>query len=183
MLEITIPAQELWDEVNEVFINTKETKLRLEHSLISLSKWESETHRPFINQSDRTIQELIDYIRCMVVGTPPDQEVFLYLPDTVINQVAAYIDDPMTATWFSEDDSKDEIPPVITSELIYSWMIAYNVSHPYEKWHLNRLLTLIRILKIQNQPKKERSQAEIIAEHRKTNQYWRAKLAEQKNKL
>ena len=152
MLRITIPAAELWDERNQVFVNTKEHTLQLEHSLVSLSKWESKWCKPFLTKEAKTLEETIDYIRCMTVTPNVDPTAYNYLTNGNINEVNEYISAPMTATWFTEDKTAKASREQITSELIYYWMIALQIPFdPCQKWHLNRLLTLIKVCNIKNQ--------------------------------
>lgn len=157
MLEVRIPDSELFNEQTGEFITIKGQTLKLEHSLVSISKWESKWHKPFMKKGDKTREESIDYIRCMTLNKDVDDMVYRYLPNSIMNQIRAYIDDPMTATTFQ--DNRPEVQhkgKVITSELIYYWMITLNVPPEYQKWHLNRLLTLIKICNLENNPKKKK---------------------------
>ena len=162
MLHITIPAIEQWDEINEQFINTKEQKLSLEHSLVSLSKWEAKWCKPFFSKQEKTQEQIIDYVRCMTITQNVNPEIYKYLSRDNLKQINDYIDAPMTATWFSEDKNKKGNNNQITSEIIYYWMIAFNIPFECQKWHLNKLMTLIRVCDIKNQPPKKRSQKEIM---------------------
>lgn len=164
MLRITIPATEKWDESKQEFVYTKEQPLQLEHSLVSLSKWESKWCKPFLTKQSKTDKETIDYVRCMTLTQNVDYEIYENLSSENIEQINKYIDSPMTATWFSED-GKQGTPnrEQITSELIYYWMIALNIPFECQKWHLNRLLTLIRVCNIKNQPKRKMSKKEIMS--------------------
>ena len=163
MLEITIPSTELWDEINEEFITTKEQTLRLEHSLVSLSKWESKWCKPFLSKTNKTDEEMLDYVRCMTLTQNVHDEVYRCLTDDNIRKIYEYIDAPMTATWFHEDKTKGTSREQTTSELIYYWMIALNIPFECQKWHLNRLLTLIRVCNIKNQPPKKMSKRDIMS--------------------
>ena len=163
MLEITIPATELWDEINEEFITTKEQTLRLEHSLVSLSKWESKWCKPFLSKTNKTDEEMLDYVRCMTLTQNVPDEVYRCLTDDNIRKIYEYIDAPMTATWFHEEKTKGISREQTTSELIYYWMIALNIPFECQKWHLNRLLTLIRVCNIKNQPPKKMSKRDIMS--------------------
>ena len=145
MLKITIPGQEFWDEEKEVFVNTKGATLQLEHSLVSLSKWESKWHKPFLGNGDKTVEETVDYIRCMTLTQNVNPSVYDFITNEIIGRVSDYIDDSMTATWFSKEDKSSPNREVITAEIIYYWMIALNIPFECQKWHLNRLLTLIRV--------------------------------------
>lgn len=165
MLHITIPAVEQWDEINEQFISTKEQKLVLEHSLVSLSKWESKWCKPFHSKQEKTHEEIIDYVKCMTITQNVRPEIYEYLTQENLKQINEYIDAPMTATWFSEDKNKTGKNKPITSEIIYYWMIAFNIPSEYQKWHLNKLMTLIRVCDIKNKPPKKRSRKERINQY------------------
>jgi hypothetical protein len=169
VLRITIPPIEVWDGKNERFINFKGQTLQLEHSLVSLSKWESKWHKPFISKTDKTYEETVDYIRCMTLTQHVDPNAYTFLTEENINQVNAYIDDPMTATTFSEDKTKKNNGKVVTAEVIYHWMIAFHIPFECQKWHLNRLLTLIRVCNIENQPPKKLSMRERLSRNAEIN--------------
>lgn len=178
MLQITIPSVELWDESKQMFLYTKERTLQLEHSLVSLSKWESKWHKPFITKDKKTIEETIDYIRCMTLTQNVDPEVYTFITNEHIDQVNAYIEDPMTATWFSENtNNKGKINrEQITAELIYYWMIAYTIPFECRKWHLNQLITLIKVCEIKNNPSKKMSKRELMSRNRALNEARRKQL-------
>lgn len=164
MLHITIPAIEQWDEINEQFIRTKEQSLVLEHSLVSLSKWESKWCKPFLSKEEKTHEEIIDYVRCMTITQNVNPDAYKYLTRENLKEINEYIDAPMTATWFSEDKNKTGKNQQVTSEIIYYWMIAFNIPSEYQKWHLNKLMTLIRVCDIKNRPKKKRSRKDVISQ-------------------
>ena len=176
MLWLTIPGVEEWDSVKEEFVTViKEHTLQLEHSLVALSKWESKWCKPFLAQDTTTFEETIDYVRCMTITQNIDPKVYQYLTDDNIRTVKDYIDAKMTATWFSENATKIKKGKrgneIVTSELIYFWMIAYNIPSEYQKWHLNRLLTLIQVCEVKNNPdKKKMSMNEIYSQQRSLNE-------------
>ena len=148
MLTITIPATKLWDTKKEEFITTKDCTLTLEHSLVSISKWESKWHKPFISDNKKTTEETIDYVKHMTLTQNVDLMVYNVLTEDNFRQISEYIDNKMTATWFSESKEVSNAPKkkeVITSELIYYWMIALEIPFECQKWHLNRLMTLIKV--------------------------------------
>lgn len=164
MLTITIPATELWDERKQEFVSTKERTLQLEHSLLSLSKWESKWCKPFLTREAKTVEETVDYIRCMTVTQNVDPSVYDFLTNENIAAVNEYIAAPMTATWFSDDKKGKSSNEQITSELIYYWMIALQIPFdPCQKWHLNRLLTLVKVCNIKNQPPKKMGKRDILS--------------------
>lgn len=163
MLQITIPETEQWDESKQEFINTKEQTLQLEHSLISLSKWESKWEKPFLTKEEKSHEETIDYIKCMTLTKNVDPNVYNIITYENIVKINKYIAAPMTATRICEDGKGKSSQEQVTSELIYYWMIALNIPLECEKWHLNRLLTLIKVCNIKNQPPKKTSKREIMS--------------------
>lgn len=176
MLKITIPAREYWDEDNMQFINTKAVELSLEHSLVSISKWESKWHKPFLSKDDKTPEETLDYIKCMTLTQNVEPDIYLRLTQDNLNKIQAYIADPYSATVIYEDPHGPRSREVITSELIYYWMVALQIPVEFQKWHLNRLLTLIRICNIKNKPPKKMSQNEIMRRNSALNAARRQKL-------
>jgi hypothetical protein len=163
MLTIKVPiSPEGWDDVKQEFIEPKIQTLQLEHSLVSLSKWESKWKIPFYSKKEMTPEETLDYIRCMTLTKNVDPDVYNHLTRENIEEVMAYIGDPMTATTFGKEDNRVNNREVITSELIYYWMIASNIPFECQKWHLNRLITLIRVCGIKNTPPKKRSKRDIM---------------------
>ena len=170
MLEITIPTSEYFDETHGCFKSIKGQTIRIEHSLVSISKWESKWHKPFLVNKERTMEEQIDYIRCMTITQNVDPMVYKCLTNENIRQIKEYIDAPMTATYFSKQEKGKNNRELITSELIYYWMIALNIPFECQKWHLNRLITLIRVCEIKNQPPKKRSRREIASSYAALNE-------------
>lgn len=175
MLKITIPGREMFNEKTQEFFNTKEYTLQLEHSLVSVSKWESKWNKPFLDKKPKSIEETIDYIRCMTITQNISPDVYNNLTQENIDAVNKYIDAPMTATTFSNNKGKIN-NEVITSELIYYWMTALNVPMEAQKWHLNRLLTLIRVCNVKSQPGKKMSKRDIMQRNASLNAARRAKL-------
>ena len=165
MLTITIPATEMFDDEKQEFIPFKEQTLQLEHSLVSLSKWESKWCKPFLKQEEKTLEETLDYIKCMTITQNVDPQAYSRLTNANIKQILDYIDAPMTATTFREDNSKGRGKETITSELIYYWMISLNIPMECQKWHLNRLLTLVRVCNVKNTPPKKRSKRDIANQY------------------
>ena len=163
MLRIDVPARELYNEITEEFEMVPATTLTLEHSLVSLSKWESKWCKPFLGKGEKTNEETLDYIRCMTLTQNVNPNVYRALSNSNIEKIRNYIDSPMTATTFREDPNAPKSHEIITSELIYYWMIALNIPVEFQKLHLNRLLTLIRVCNIKNRPPKKMSQRQIMA--------------------
>jgi hypothetical protein len=175
MLKITVPATEFWDEIHEEFVYKKEQTLQLEHSLVSLSKWESKWHKAFLGKQEKTEEEIADYVRCMTLTQNVDPSVYLRLSLDNYAAINAYIEAPMTATCFHEEKQKGGQKETVTSELIYYWMIALNIPVEFQKWHLNRLLTLIRVCSIKNSPPKKYSRKEIMSRNAALNAARRSK--------
>ena len=163
MLQITIPATELYDEITETYIYTEATTLRLEHSLISLSKWESKWCKSFLSNTGLTPEETLDYVKCMTITKGVDPNVYLSLTAENMKAINEYIAAPMTATYFSESKTGKLNNEPVTSDLVYYWMVALQIPFECEKWHLNRLLTLIRVCNVKNQPPKKMSSKELMS--------------------
>lgn len=164
MLRIVIPlGPETWDEEKNEFIQPKVQTLQLEHSLVSISKWESKWCRPFLSNKAMTIEETVDYVKCMTLTQNVNPEVYNHLTSEHIDQVRDYISAPMTATTITEDKQNKSKGEVVTAELIYYWMIALQIPFDCRKWHLNQLLTLIKVCNIKNQPPKKRSKRDIMS--------------------
>lgn len=176
MLIITIPQTELWDERKQEFITIKEQTLQLEHSLVSLSRWESKWHKAFLSKKEKTYEETLDYVRCMTITKNVAPETYYYLSNKNMELIDQYINDPMTATYISEDRNSRPNNEQVTAELIYYWMIALGIPHEYEKWHLNRLLTLIKVCNRKNTPPKKRSKKELMSRNAALNAARRKQL-------
>ena len=176
MLTITIPATEEFDEVKGEFLSVKEQTLQLEHSLISISKWESKWCKPFLGKQEKTSEEVIDYIKCMTLNSNVSDNVYGCLTQANLTAINEYIGAPMTATYFSGNDHGKRNSEQITSELIYYWMIALNIPFECQKWHINRLLTLIRVCNVKNAPPKKMSKRDIISRNAALNAARRQQL-------
>ena len=169
MLCITIPPleSEQWDSKNEVFVTSvygEECTLCLEHSLVSISKWESKWEKPFLS-SDKTDEEFLDYIKCMTLTRNVPDDVYDRLTEKNIEDINRYVNAPMTATTFYKNSNTKAGREIVTSEIIYYWMISLNIPVEFEKWHINRLITLIRVCEIKNAPPKKMSKREIMSQN------------------
>lgn len=171
MLQIVVPEREYWNEYTKQFVNTKEQTLCLEHSLVSISKWESKWHKSFIKTFNKTPsdEEIRHYVKCMTLTQNVDPNVYLSLSEKNIKDIFGYINNNMSATYINDSDD-EKSRDVITSELIYYWMIQANIPFECQKWHLNRLLMLIRVCGVKSQTNKKRSQSEIISDYMKENE-------------
>lgn len=176
MLQVTIPTIEQFDEVTNSFITTKEQTIQLEHSLVSISKWESKWKKPFLSKGNKTTEETIDYIRCMTITQNVDNNVYNNLSIKNIEDINKYIDNDMTATTFSKQNQTIN-RDIITSEIIYYWMIAFNIPFECQKWHLNRLMTLINVCNIKNQPSKKMSKRELASRNTSLNEERKRQMA------
>lgn len=165
MLVLDIPERELYDEAANEFHSVKPITLRLEHSLVSISKWESKWKKPFIDKVGHTEEELIDYVRCMTLNQNVDPFVYSVLNTDDLKKIEEYIGDSMTATTFSNVGSQSSAREKVTSELIYFWMVSYNVPFECQKWHLSRLITLLRICSVKNSPQKKMSKRAILQQN------------------
>lgn len=174
MLELEVKGAELYNELTNEFVYLAPITLRLEHSLVSISKWESKWKVPFLSDKSMTNEQSVDYVKCMTINQNVDPNVYTALRPEDFKKIEEYIADEKTATTFSQNN-----PPsrqVVTSELIYFWMTSYNIPIECQKWHLSRLLTLIRIASVKNQPDKKMSKSSILRQNAKLNAARRAKM-------
>ena len=163
-----IANKDVYDEVKEEFVPSKEHTLQIEHSLVSLSKWESKWCKPFLTKEEKTHEESIDYIRCMTITQNVDDNVYKLIGQGIIEEVSRYIEAPMTATVFNTEN-KNGNREIITAEIIYYWMIALSIPFECQKWHLERLLALIKVCDIKNTPTKKMSKRDIMERNRSLN--------------
>lgn len=168
MLRLIVPEKELYDERTGLFVRTKKQVLQLEHSLVSLSKWESKWHKPFLSKNEKSGEEMLDYIRCMTITQNVPDEVYFALDTNELMKINDYLNDSMTATTITKQQGKSR-GEIITSEIIYYWMISLQIPFECEKWNLNRLLTLIEVCNIKNSPGKKMSKSEIMRRNRTLN--------------
>lgn len=169
MLEISIPPFELYNPNNNEFTPIKGQTLHLEHSLVSLSKWEAKWHKPFLFAAEYSQEEMLDYVRCMTITQNVNRNVYFGLTSENVDTITKYINDSSTATWFKKDDKKVGKKEIITSEIIYYWMISLNIPMECQRWHLNRLLTLIRVCNEKNAPQKKMSARDVARDNKKLN--------------
>lgn len=177
MLLLTISDKEYYDESKNEFILVKGQTIQLEHSLVSISKWEAKWKQPFLDRnSKKTIEQTLDYIRCMTITQNVSDRIYYSLTDKQIELIESYIKDPMTATWFSKNNNQPRSRKVLTSEVIYWEMIALQIPFECQKWHLNRLLTLIQVCNAENSPKKKIPTRDAMEQRRALNAARRQKL-------
>lgn len=182
MIEVFIPKSEIVDENGNVYRAKKDWTLQMEHSLISLQKWEAKWHVSFLNRGMHDFEQTLDYIRCMTLTPNVPSEVFYCIPESELLRIKEYVDDPMTATRVNDDSiqnrgwGKKVGNDVVTAEVIYYWMISLNIPAEYRKWPLNQLLTLIRVINAKNAPKKKRSRRDILEEYKAINEANKARF-------
>lgn len=177
MIVIHIPEQELWNENESRFIHVNASDIKLEHSLYSIAEWESKWNKSFFLKEEKTEEETMDYIKKMVLNDV-DPNVFYCINRDILKQIYDYINAPMTATKIRSNGQNANKPSstYITSEIIYYWMVNLNIPLECETWHINRLITLIRVCQIKSQPQKKLSNQETIARYAKLNAERRAAL-------
>lgn len=181
MLTIKLPGVESFDSEKQEFVYGPETFLDFEHSLASISKWESTWEVPFLTKDEKTQEQLFSYLEfmCLTPGVPP--ETFRSLPKEAYNEINAYIGKKMTATWFTEKEGPASSRDIVTSEIVYYWMFNLNIPIECENWHFTKLTTLIKVTSLKNQPKKKMSQREVMAQHRELLAQRRKEASESQN--
>ena len=169
MLKITIPDLEFYNSAINEFTYSEGGLLILEHSLVSVSKWESNWNKPFLVNENKSKEEALDYVKCMTLNNV-DDEIYIKINDAVMDQIVSYINKNMTATTFSKKKRPSGNREIITAEIIYYWMFTLGVPKECERWHLSRLLTLIRVCSEKNAPKKKMGTKEAIEQQRMINE-------------
>jgi hypothetical protein len=168
VLQLLVPMSESYDEANSTFI-TNTFPLELEHSLASLSKWESKFEKPFLSDNEKTPEETLWYVQAMTLTPDVAPEIFFQLSQKNYEEINDYINAKHTATWFTDHNARSASREIITAEIIRYWMISLNIPIEYEKMHLNQLFTQIRVVNEKNAPKKKMSRADAIAQQRRLN--------------
>jgi hypothetical protein len=175
MLEISVRTQELFDEETETF-STVDVRLQLEHSLVSVSKWESRFCKPFLGNEEKSTEEVIAYIQDMIITPDIAPEVVNMLSSDNLKAINEYINSKCTATRINDTKQTKNNREIITSELVYYWMVALQIPFECQCWHLNRLLTLIQVCNIKNQPSSKVSRGEQARKFRELNEQRRSRL-------
>lgn len=175
MLSLRVDDTQFYDEKLEKFITVKGQTLQLEHSLVSISKWEAKYKKPFLNREKKSPEETLDYIRFMTITQNVNPLIYSALTNEQIIKINNYIDDPMTATTITKVEGKGGSARVITSEEIYYQMVAYQIPWEAQKWHFNRLLMLLRVCDEKNKPKKKIRKGDLARRNRSLNAARRAK--------
>ena len=169
MLTIIVPSTELYDEKNNEFILVKEQTIVLEHSLVSIAKWESKWKKSYLSSNDKTYEETLDYIKCMTITKNVNPLIYKSLNSSALKSIQNYINDPMTATYFSEVGNRPG-KSIITAEVVYYWMVALGIPFECQKWHFNRLMALIKVCDIKQNPGKKMSRREILTRNQALNE-------------
>lgn len=176
MLTIIVPGDEFFNEETQQFTTVGDVVLELEHSLVSLSKWESEFEKAFLGPGEKTSEEVVGYVRAMTLTPDVPSEVFSRLSAKNFTEVNLYIESKQSATTFGEMPKSTGRGEIVTSELIYYWLVAFNIPFECEKWHINRLFALIRICNIKNGKQKKMSKGQIAQRNRELNAQRREQL-------
>lgn len=175
MLTLNIQGREGFNEITNEFINVKNRTIQLEHSLVSISKWESKWKKPFLSKQEMSSEEFIDYIRCMTITQNVDDEIYYCLTNKDIKAIHDYMNDTMTATTIKNNNKKSS-NEIITSEIVYYWMISLGIPLECQKWHFNRLLTLINVCSVKESPSRKMSKRDTLASYKALNASRKASL-------
>lgn len=176
MLTIVVSGNEHFNEETQEFVTVGDFVIELEHSLASLSKWESIYEKPFLGKDEKTSEEVFGYIRAMIITPNISPELFSRLSSENLSAVNTYINSKASATWFRDDSTAPSNRNVITAEVIYHWMISFRIPLECEHWHLNRLFTLLKIASAKNDKPKKMNDGQIAARNREVNEKRRAEL-------
>lgn len=175
MLTLDLPAVEAWDPKNEEFVWLEAATLKLEHSLYSISKWESKWKKSFISSREKSMEETIDYFRCMSLNDDVDERYFKWMDQNTMKIISDYINDSMTATTITHQKDQKPSREIITAEIVYYWMVALQIPFECQYWHFNKLMTLIEVCNIKNQPPKKMPKSKALAQNRSLNAARRAR--------
>ena len=176
MLTIKVPGKEFFDTVLQEFVSVDDVVLELEHSLVSLSKWESKFEKPFLGSAEKTDEEVLAYIEAMILTEDYPSDIIKRLSKDNIKEINSYIEAKMTATWFNDKKPAKKNNEVITAEVIYYWMITFNIPIEFQYWHLNRLFTLIKVFSVKNTKPEKMSKRDLLAKNRELNAKRKAEL-------
>ena len=176
MLTIVVSGVESFDDSTQEFTTQGGTILELEHSLVALSKWESIYEKPFLDRESKSSEEILGYVKCMIMTQKVPEEIFSQLSLENFDEIHDYIEAKQSATWFNDPPNAPKSREVVTSELIYYWMTIFNIPFECDRWHLNRLFNLIRICNVKQNPPEKMSRAQIIQRNRTLNAQRRAEL-------
>jgi hypothetical protein len=176
MLTIIVLGEEFFNEETNEFYTVGDTTLELEHSLVSLSKWESIFEKPFLSSGEKTNDEIATYIKCMLLTDDYPEDIFDKMTRENLEEINDYINAKMTATWFSEISAPPKSTEIITSELIYYWLVTFNIPFDVETWHINRLFTLLKVFNIKNAKPKKMSRSEMAERNRQLNAQRKAQM-------
>lgn len=176
MLTIELAEQETYNDETQEFVTLPALTVHLEHSLVSLSKWESIHEKPFLAKDEKTDAEVASYIECMILAPEDSAGLIGRFTPGDVSRINAYIDAKMSATWFSDKKDNRHSNEIITSEVIYYWMVAFQIPFEAQHWHLNRLLTLIKVCNAKNKSPKKMTRAEVANRNRTLNEQRKAML-------
>lgn len=176
MLTIVVVGHELYDQETNEFKTLGDLSLQLEHSLVSLSKWESKFEKPFLSGKAHSAEEILYYVECMILTKDYPENWFQRLTSTNMDAINAHIESKQSGTTFGQMPERKGRNEVITSELIYYWMVAFNIPFECETWHLNRLFALIRICNLKNSKPQKMGKSEQARQYRELNAKRRSQL-------
>lgn len=175
MFTVVIPEKEFFDESQMRFVKMEGGSFEIEHSLAAITKWEAKYKTAFLSSVDKTVEESLDYIRCMTITPDVDPDLYYRIDNELMQQINDYIGEKQTATQIRMLPGRKQKPEIITAEIVYYWMISLGIPSEYDRWHFNRLLTLIEVFNAKNGPQKKMTQKDILAQNRALNEARKAK--------
>lgn len=147
----------------------KVVRLQFEHSLRSLSKWESKNKIAFLAGREKTPAQMVDYYRCMLLS-PEDPDLVYLLDPSQMEELTNYINENQTASSVPNEGPTQYNPETTTSELVYFWMTALKINWEAQDWHFSRLMMLVQITSYKQQPPKKRNPREVLSDMRRENE-------------
>lgn len=176
MITIDLGTLEYYDSEKNEFVYEEGGKVRFEYSLKMLYEWEGKWKKAFLKgNKNLTTEEAVDFYIMMALD-PIDKK---FMTGEAMETLSKYVNDPQTATTFADGQNGNTSPSkgkIFTSEELYAMMITSNVPLDFENRNLNRLITILRVISVQNTPPKKMSKNDIYRQNAALNAERKARL-------